>query len=143
MTHLAYVDIARTFGHAAGMPREPVQPSQNRATERAKATLASNLQALMDLHDWSQTELARRSGVSQRHISGILNRYTDATAGVIDKLASAFGRRGYELQIEGLHEEIRASSGNLSQLVSAYVKDPENRALLDAALNLLPSKKRP
>jgi transcriptional regulator with XRE-family HTH domain len=125
------------------MSKQPVQPSQNHNTEKAKAILARNLQALMDQQDWNQVELARRSEVSQRHISDILNRRTDATAGVIDKLASAFGRRGYELQIEGLHEALKASSGSLSDLVSAYVKDPDNRALLDAALNLLPSKKRP
>jgi transcriptional regulator with XRE-family HTH domain len=138
-----YVDGARGLRHPCVMSKQPVQPSQNQNTEKAKAVLARNLQALMDQQDWNQVELARRSEVSQRHISDILNRRTDATAGVIDKLASAFGRRGYELQIEGLHEALKASSGSLSDLVSAYVKDPDNRALLDAALNLLPSKKRP
>lgn len=99
--------------------------------------LARNLRALMDARDWNQSELDRRSGVSQRHISDILNLKTDATAGVIDKLAKAFGRPGYELLIEGLDAEIYgADASNLDSIVSAYVRDPSIRRLLDAALGL-------
>lgn len=139
----AHVDSARGSVHAAGMDRKTVQPSQNSELSRARQILARNLSALMDLNDLNQTELGRRSRVSQRHISDILNRRTDATGGVINKLAAAFGREGYELLIDGLDREIRASSGNLRELVSAYVSDPDIRRLLDAALGLTPPRKRP
>lgn len=143
MSVAAYVDSARDRVHAFAMDKRIVHPSQNSDLSHARQVLARNLAALMSLKDWNQTELGRRSRVSQRHISDILNRRTDATGGVLNKLAAAFGREGFELLIDGLDGEIRASSGNLRELVSAYVSDPDTRRLLDAALQLSPHKKRP
>jgi plasmid maintenance system antidote protein VapI len=106
-----------------------------------RAIIARNLRALMDLRRWNQSETSRRSGVSQRHISEIVNERTDVTTGVLDKLAVAFGRHGYELQIDGLHEGVADSTGNLARLVSAYVQDPEVRKFLDAAYSLAIARK--
>lgn len=111
------------------------------AVPAARVILARNLRALMDLRSWNQVELARRSGVSQTHIGNLLNHRSGAGPEIVDRLAEAFGRKGFELQVDGLHEEILASTGNLSILVSTYVKDPQSRKLLDAALGLLPKKK--
>lgn len=137
-----YVDSARALAHAYRMAQKPPPSHRQEGGNEARAILGRNLKALMDLHDWNQVELARRSGVSQRHISDILRLRTDATAIVIDRLAKAFGRAGYELQIDGLHEAVSNSSSNLNELVSSYVKDPAVRRLLDAALGLTPKPKR-
>ena len=134
-----YVDSAMSLAHALRMDKKPMPPAPK---QDPKAILARNLRALMDLRGWNQVRMARESGVSQRHISDILNRRTDATGAVIDKLAQPFGRKGYELQIEGLHDELLASTGNLSTLVSAYVRDPELRKFLDSAFALAPKKSR-
>lgn len=138
MMLIEHTETATPFRHASGMPDKPQHPSQKIGVPDAWEILARNLRALMDLRGWNQVELSRRSGVSQRHISSILNRRTGVSGEIIDKLAYAFGRKGFELQVDGLHEEILASTGNLSSLVSAYVRDPQSRKLLDAALELLP-----
>lgn len=135
-------DTAKLFRHPSGMSDRPLQTSNKMGVPYAWEILGRNLKALMDLRGWNQVELARRSGVSQRHISSILNRRTGVSGEIIDKLAYAFGRKGFELQVDGLHEEILSSTGNLSSLVSAYVHDPTSRKLLDAALELLPKPKR-
>jgi transcriptional regulator with XRE-family HTH domain len=96
----------------------------------------------MDTKNDNQVELARRSGVSQTHIGNILNHRAGPGPEIVSKLAAAYGRKDYELYIDGLHEEILGSTGNLSRLVSAYVSDTQTRKLLDAALELVPRKDR-
>ena len=46
---------------------------------------------LMRWRGWNQSELSRRSGVSQRQISDLLRGQSDCTTGMAEQLAAAFG----------------------------------------------------
>lgn len=136
------VDGASDSLHAFEMQKKNVHPAQELAdNERrypARGPVARNLKALMDSRDWNQSDLARQSGVSQRHISDILRGRTDTTAAWLDKLAAPFERKGFELMVDGLHAEIGASSAQLAAMIQAYVRDPQVRKLLDGAFALVP-----
>lgn len=72
-----------------------------RSTEPVEI-LSSNLHALMRLKDWTQTELAVRSGVSQRMISHILSKSAACSIATLDAIALPFGLKGWHLLIPEL-----------------------------------------
>lgn len=51
--------------------------------------VAVNLQSLLDDRDWSQSELARRSGVWQTNISRVIREECIPTVAVLARLAEA------------------------------------------------------
>jgi transcriptional regulator with XRE-family HTH domain len=88
---------------------------------------------LMQVAGWNQSELARRSDVSQRHISDIINGRSECTGPVGNKLAAPFGLAGWHLQIPNLPKDLVASPA-IAKLVEAYINaDPAGREFLDAA----------
>lgn len=108
------------------------------ATRRQRPLVASsvakNLRVLLvTLMDNNQSELARQSGVSQRHISDILNGHTECTVPYANKLAAPFGLTGWHLQLPDLPKDLVASPA-IAKLVAAYIKaDAAGREFLDAA----------
>jgi transcriptional regulator with XRE-family HTH domain len=83
--------------------------------------------------DNNQSELARRSGVSQRHISDIVNGRTECTAPVMNDLAAPFGLKGWHLMLPNLSKDLIASPA-IGKLVEAYINaDEAGREFLDAA----------
>lgn len=99
-------------------------------------TVARNLATLMRWKDWNQSELARRSEVSQRHISDILRGRSDCTTEMADQLAAAFGFRGWQLMLPDITEELLTST-DLRILVETYIKNPRGRKLIDAASDMV------
>ncbi|MCW5876634.1 MAG: helix-turn-helix transcriptional regulator [Anaerolineales bacterium] len=57
-----------------------------------KSTLSDWLQAALQENQWSISELSRRSGVSQSHISNIISGNRTPSATALAALAAAFGQ---------------------------------------------------
>lgn len=108
------------------------------AHKRQRPAIASsvsrNLRMLLDLTmEGNQSELARQSGVSQRHISDILNGHTECTYPIAGALAAPFGLTGWHLQLPDLPKDLVASPA-IARLVAAYIKaDADGREFMDAA----------
>lgn len=101
--------------------------------DRMRETLAHNVKVLMDHKGWSQPELARRSGVSQRSISDLLGYKKGSTTTTIDRIAAAFGLDGWVLLVPGLPKEL-LESGRLSKLVGSYSSaNKKGREYIDKA----------
>jgi transcriptional regulator with XRE-family HTH domain len=115
--------------HTAGERPYPERVKHARPT--VGKTLADNLKALMQRRDWSQAQLADKSGVSQRHISNVLRAQTSSSVESVDALANAFGLPGWLLLIPGL--DVTLMDGPLiPRLVSFYRgAGPEGRELIE------------
>lgn len=101
-----------------------------RAANDTRATVAANLRALLTLRDWSEHDLARKSGVSQKAINNILHRRTAASIETTEALAAAFGLKGWHLLIPRLTVELLTSS-SLSNLVDDWISaTPEGRDII-------------
>lgn len=96
-----------------------------------QATIATNLRALMQRRDWTQTALSKKSAVSQRHVSNVLNGKTGCGVEILDAIASAFGLPGWVLMIPGFNVDL-IDSPALPLLMSHYRNaGPEGRELID------------
>lgn len=93
--------------------------------------------------DDNQSELARQSGVSQRHISDIVRGLSECTDPVADALALPFGLKGWHLRLPNLKQDLVASPA-IAKLVEAYISaDPAGRQFLDAAAERELQRKSP
>jgi len=96
-----------------------------------RAVLAKNLRILMERRDWTQTALKEKSGVSQRHISSLLNQQQDCTTEILAGLALAFRLPGWLLLVADLPAEL-LDSQDIPLLIQRYLKaGPEGRSLLN------------
>lgn len=87
----------------------------------------ANLRFLMRLNDISQTTLAKKSGVSQKSISNILNGNQIPSIEMAEQLAAAFGLEGWHMIMPNLPDDLRSSSA-LSKLYKGFIKaTPEGR----------------
>jgi transcriptional regulator with XRE-family HTH domain len=112
--------IACPYRHGMGSKRSNV-----------RATIAANLDALMQKREWTQKKLEKESGVSQRHISNVLNQQTDCTSEILASLGAAFGLPGWLLAIPNLPAELLDSNA-VPLLVRRYIDaGSEGRQLLD------------
>lgn len=120
-------DTARTNEYAFGMASKRQRPV-------ISSSVSKNLRMLLDLMmDGNQSELARQSGVSQRHISDIINGRTECTYPIAGALAAPFGLTGWHLQLPDLPKDLVASPA-IARLVAAYIKaDADGREFMDAA----------
>lgn len=95
-------------------------------------TLAKNLRTLMTIRDWTQVQLAEKSGVSQTMISSILAARSGCSVETADALALAFGLTGWHLLMPGLTEDLLKSKA-VQKLLESYVSaTPDGKALIDA-----------
>ena len=123
----AVKDTASPSRYAHGM-------AQKRQRPLTANSVSKNLRALMAHAGWNQSELARRSGVSQRHISDILAGHSQCTVPIADQLAAPFGLVGWHLLLPKLPVDLVASPA-IGKLVDAYLNaDPAGREFLDAAV---------
>lgn len=95
-----------------------------------------NLAILMKWKSWNQSELSRRSGVSQRHISDVLSGQTDLTTEKVEKLALAFGLQAWQLLMPDITEELLTTT-DLRIIVETYVSRPAGRKLIDGAAEMV------
>lgn len=86
----------------------------------------------MTIRDWTQVDLAGKSGVSQTMISSVLNERSGCSIETADALAHAFGLTGWHLLMPGLTEDLLKSKA-VQKLLETYVNaTPEGQALIDA-----------
>lgn len=88
-----------------------------------RTTLARNLRLLMDLRGWTQMDVAKRAGVSQKAVSNMLNPATSPRPILdqVEKVAAAFDLNLWHLIMPGLPADL-LSSPSISRLVSHYSK---------------------
>lgn len=79
-------------------------------TNSIALALAGNVQRLMDHHGLSQAQLAKKSGVGQSTLSGLLDSNKaderNPRSSTIDKLAEFFKVEPWQLVVPGLHIEL-------------------------------------
>ena len=97
-----------------------------------------NVAVLMKWKGWNQSELDRKSGVSQRHISDLLRGHADCTTEVAEKLAAAFGVPSWLLMVDDITEELLTNT-DLQIVVDTYVKRPNGRKLILGAVDMVRS----
>lgn len=108
----------------------------NLETPPEPRAIGRNLATLMKWKGWNQTELARRSGVSQRHISDILKGLTDPTTEMVEKLAGAFAVQSWQMMMSDITEDLLTST-DLQIVVATYVSTPAGRRLIDGAAEMV------
>jgi transcriptional regulator with XRE-family HTH domain len=104
--------------------------------------LAKNLRALLLVHEMTERDLAKASGVSQGQINNILNCRTSCSIETAEALAQVFGLTGWHLLLHGLTDEL-LSSPTIAKMVDSYIRmNGEGRALLDAMIRREGTRKR-
>jgi transcriptional regulator with XRE-family HTH domain len=112
----------------AGEDVREIAPEPNR--------VARNVAILMRWRDWNQSELSRRSGVSQRHISDLLRGLSDCTTEVTSQLAAAFAVPSWLLMVDDITEELLTTT-DLKILVDACIHNPRGRKLILGAVDMV------
>lgn len=96
--------------------------------------VSSNVRRLMDAMDWSEHDLAKESGVSQKAINNLLNRTTGCTITTAEKLARPFGLTGWQLMLENVSADA-AFSNTLTEIVKKLMKaDKKGRDFILSAV---------
>jgi transcriptional regulator with XRE-family HTH domain len=114
---------------------------------KVRRHVASTLRKLLAQHQWSESELSRRTekqfkekgashhtvinGVSQKHINNITNERTGCSVETLYELAKAFSMPSWQLLIPG-RTESSVSPQRLSKIVLAYLNaDEAMRSVMD------------
>lgn len=86
--------------------------------------VSGNVRRLMTAMEWSEHDLAKKSGVSQKAINNLLNRATGCTITTAEKLARPFGLSGWQLMIEEVPAD-EAFANTLTQVVRKFLRADE------------------
>jgi transcriptional regulator with XRE-family HTH domain len=89
--------------------------------------VSTNVRNLMRSMDWSEHDLAKKSGVSQKAINNLLNKTTGCTITTADKLAKPFGLTGWQLMLEKLPVDAAFGSTLTQIMVKILGTDPKGR----------------
>jgi len=117
--------------HNHAKPSPYLQGMRRSRQLETRAVLAKNLRILMERREWTQTALKEKSGVSQRHISSLLNQQQDCTTEILAGLALAFRLPGWLLLVPDLSAEL-LDAQDIPLLIQRYIKaGPEGRSLLN------------
>jgi len=122
-------DTARASAYAFRMAGEGEK-------QRTPTRAMRNVAILMRWKGWNQSELGRRSGVSQRHISDLLRGHADCTTEVVEQLAAAFGIPGWQLMVSDVTEELLTGT-DLKIVVDTFVSNPRGRKLILGAVDMV------
>jgi transcriptional regulator with XRE-family HTH domain len=94
------------------------------------AAVARNLRTLMEREAMTQLKLAKKSGVSQRTISNVLNESHEPGVETVDQLARVFKLDGWQLQMPDLPPELLGSE-LVDRTVGALVQaSPKGREMI-------------
>jgi transcriptional regulator with XRE-family HTH domain len=111
---------------------------ENVAMELPGAVFARHLAALQERRGWSDSELARRSGVSNRTIGVYKRNESVPSIDNADRIGRALGFPGWLLQVPGLDPMHPTPLKGLHRLIEAYGQACEaGRDALDAQVALL------
>jgi plasmid maintenance system antidote protein VapI len=81
--------------------------SPNISVPAVLETLAANLRACLDEREWSENELARRSGVSQKQVNNIVRQRTGCGVEVLHELGRALGIQYWLLLLPSLGRPVQ------------------------------------
>jgi transcriptional regulator with XRE-family HTH domain len=91
--------------------------------DTTRKALAQNVKLLRDSHEWSQMDLAKRSGVKQTTISAVERAVHAATIDTIVNLAAALQVTPWSLLMPGIPPTNHRASA--ARLMDIYVHLPE------------------
>lgn len=106
-------------------------------SEKIRAVLAKNVRALLEQHQWSENELARRCGVSQKQVNNITMHRTGCGIDALDSIAHSFAIEPWQLLVPGTAKEDDMPQRTGRFLASYFKAAPKDRA---AAEHLLEKK---
>jgi transcriptional regulator with XRE-family HTH domain len=95
------------------------------ANQITQERIAKNLRGLLDMREWSEHDLAKASGVSQKTINNVLQRRTYCGIGTTEQLAKAFGLEGWVLMLPKLPKQLQTIP-TLAQLVRNWISASES-----------------
>lgn len=121
---MAHSLVARYLESKSPATRVLAQPTEMGPRPRTEETLATNLRFLLKLKGWTESELARQSGVAQKTINNILHKVYRAKIETADQLAKPFNLEGWHLIHPSLINDIHAG-GTISRLIEAYLHSAE------------------
>lgn len=110
-------------------------------SQPSRKIIAHNIALLRKHRGWSQAELARRAGVSQRTISNMENPDTETTPTTdrVEQVAEVFGLQLYQLAMP-LPLDLLIDIGNLTSLVDYYAHSrPEIRPTIEQVAKIAAS----
>lgn len=88
-----------------------------------------------------KAELARRSGVSVRHIYHALNKERGVSIEIVDELARPFGLAGYHLQMPNFDPDL-LKTGKFDELFDDYAHaDTDGRTLIEEQARYMAKRK--
>jgi transcriptional regulator with XRE-family HTH domain len=87
--------------------------------------IAANLRLLMKLAKHSERDLEKISGVSQKTINNILHARGEAKIPTVEKLANAYGLRGWQLMMKTLGKEASNPGSTIGALLDAFLSANE------------------
>lgn len=96
--------------------------------------VADNLNKLMEHHGHKQTQVAQKSGVSQRTVSNLLNPHPGHSpkTSSVSAVAHIYGLEGWQLQIPGQSLEILLEGQKMQKVVYSYTgADKEGRGYIE------------
>jgi transcriptional regulator with XRE-family HTH domain len=106
----------------------------------ARETLARNIKRHLIDNALSETELARRAGVSQKHINNATNQRTSSSIEVVERIGQALMIPGWALMMPGVHDEHAPDVTRLAHLVACWIgSDESGRRLLETTARRLAS----
>jgi transcriptional regulator with XRE-family HTH domain len=83
--------------------------------------LARNIKHYLRLLEWSENELAKRSGVSQKQVNNITNERTGCSIEAVEWIAREFGVPAWMLMVNGFEDLEVTDIPKLSKLVGQFV----------------------
>lgn len=89
-------------------------------SNRLRQLLSANVRSLLEEHEWSENELARRSGVSQKQVNNISVARTGCGIDALDYLAKALKVESWQLLLPGLGK-VRGNTSRPARILHAYV----------------------
>ena len=103
-------------------------------SEACRKLLAKNVRAMLTTLQWSENELARRSGVSQKQVNNICMARTGCGVDAMAAIAHAMAIDAWQLLVPGFHAHTDIAS-RTARLMNAYLAAANHgRASFDAVL---------
>lgn len=116
------------------------KPGDNLCRMKSRDIFAANLNKAINYTNISIAELARKSGVSSRHLRYILSGERGPSVDMADDIAHALGLEGYHLQMPSF-DPGAIKNGNLDKIYRAYLSaDDGGRKILEAQADYLSTR---
>ena len=100
--------------------------------KKIRHLFAVNLRAYLAQREWSEHELARRSGISQKQVNNLARERYGCTLEAAELIAKTFGMPLWQLLVWGRSSSTAAPEA-LQRIVVAYLNaTPDERRVFDA-----------